>query len=174
MRECSLPAAPASLAARSLAACVAAILELDPAEVPCPSDGDAWQAVDHWLATRNLAPVAVRDPESFQWGGFWIARFAEPYVVMAGTPSGLVWAPAGTGAAADAAVVEGFVLAAPALRLDADPVRVSGTVVGVFRAAAADAPIETLAAAVLVAGVGVVGDRYATGLGRFSRPRPGT
>ncbi len=121
MRECPLPDAPGcSLAARSLAACIAAILEVPPGDVPCPVAHEPLEAVGSYLATRNLGLVPVADAESFQWADWWLARMAgaggraaEPYVVMAGTPSGLVWAPAGTGAPAGAPVREGWVLAQP-------------------------------------------------------------
>jgi MOSC domain-containing protein YiiM len=46
--------------------------------------------------------------------------------------------------------------------------RRQGTVVALFRAPAADAPMEALTEARLLAGVGLEGDRYALGLGRFA------
>ena len=135
-------AAGCSLAARTLAACVAAILEVPVDEVPCTVARDPFAPVTWWLATRSLGLVAVADAESFQWGGWWIARMAgadgrpaEPFVVMAGLPSGLVWAPAGTGAAPAAPVREGWVLAPPQLTAHTPDGRVAGVVEGLFRAA---------------------------------------
>jgi hypothetical protein len=119
--------------------------------------------------------VPVADAESFQWGGWWIARMtgpgglpAEPFVVMAGLPSGLVWAPAGTGAPAGALVREGWVLAPPQLAARPPDGRERGVVEGLYRATASAGPMESLARVALGAGVGVEGDRYATGKGRFS------
>ena len=86
---------------------------------------------------------------------------------MAGLPSGLVWAPAGTGAPAGAPVREGWVLAPPVLGAHGPT--------GASRASSRPSaglrprgPMESLTRATLVAGVGVEGDRYATGRGRFS------
>jgi MOSC domain-containing protein YiiM len=176
VRECELPeAAGCSLAARTLAACVAAILEVPVDEVPCTVARDPFAPVTWWLATRSLGLVAVADAESFQWGGWWIARLAgadgrsaEPFVVMAGLPSGLVWAPAGTGAPPAAPVREGWVLAPPQLSAHTPDGRTAGVVEGLFRAAASAGAMESLARVALIAGVGVEGDRYAAGRGRFS------
>ena len=178
MRECALPRSAAPLATRTLLACIAAILEIDAETIPCAPEGSPWPRLSWWLATRNLAAVPVRDAGKFQWAGFWIARrgdaadaAAGDHVLMAGTPSGIVWEPGGP-AAEDAAIAEGWVLAPP------DPGRAAhrvggsrhGTVAGIFRAAASDGAMESLASARLLAGVGLEGDRYALGLGRFSGP----
>jgi hypothetical protein len=176
VRECPLPEAPGcSLAARSLAACLAGILEVAVDEVPCSVARDPFEPVAWWLATRNLGLVPVADAEGFQWGGWWLARMqgadgrpAEPFVVMAGVPSGLVWAPAGTGAPTGAPVCEGWALAPPLLWGHAADGRVAGVVEGLFRAGDSTVPMEALPRAALVAGSGVEGDRYAAGRGRFS------
>ena len=176
MRECSLPEAPGtSVAARSLAACLAGILEVPVEDVPCTVARDPFEPVGWWLATRNLGLVPVADAEAFHWGGWWIARMeatggrpAEPFVVMAGLPSGLVWAPAGTGAPEAAPVREGWVLAPPVLHGHAPDGRTAGVVEGLCRAPASTAPMEALERVALTAGVGVEGDRYAGGRGRFS------
>ncbi len=176
MRECPLPEAPGtSLAARSLAACLAGILEVPVDDVPCTVGRDPFEPVGWWLASRNLGLVPVADAEAFHWGGWWIARMeatggrsAEQFVVMAGLPSGLVWAPAGTGAPAGVPVREGWVLAPPVLGGHEPDGRVAGVVEALCRAATSTAPMESLTRATLVAGVGVEGDRYATGRGRFS------
>jgi hypothetical protein len=47
----------------------------------------------------------------------------------------------------------------------------SGRVVGLFTAAKAGAPMESRDTVVVEAGVGIVGDRYASGLGQWSDPR---
>jgi hypothetical protein len=177
MRETALPEGDAPLAARSLAACLAAILELPVEDVPCSETDDATALVAPWLATRNLALVPVLDAESFQWGGWWIARLSdrsgepgEDFVVMAGTPSGLVWAPArpDTDAVVSVEVAEGWVLAPPALALDRSGERRSGIVEGLYRARASGVPMESLESVLLLQGAGVDGDRYSSGHGRFS------
>jgi hypothetical protein len=176
MRECPLPDAPGcSLAARSLTACIAAVLEVPPQDVPCAVAHDPLEAVGVYLATRNLGLVPVADAGSFQWAGWWLARMtaddgraAEPFVLMAGTPSGLVWAPAGTGAPDGAPVREGWVLAQPLLHGHAPDGRRDGVVEGLYRATASAGPMESLDRAVLIAGSGLEGDRYTTGRGRFS------
>lgn len=179
MRETALPEGRAPLGARSLAACIAAILEVPVEEVPCPEEGDAIAAVGPWLATRNLAFVPVLGAERFQWGGWWIARLrdssgepTEDFVVMAGTPSGIVWEPgrSNTGAAASVEVAEGWVLAPPALVLDRSGKRRSGVVEGLYRARASGEPMEPLEHVLLLEGHGVEGDRYSSGRGRFSAP----
>ena len=166
MRECPLPENGAPLSSRTLAACVAAILEVPVETVPCPAEGSPWPQLGWWLLTRNLAPVPVRDPKTFQWGGWWIARRGEVHVLMAGLPSGIVWEPAP--APDQDELLEGWVLAPPALPLPRDPSRRRGTVAGIFRAAASDGAMDSLDRARLLAGVGVEGDRYALGAGRFS------
>jgi hypothetical protein len=176
VRECPLPDAPGcSVGARSLAACIAGILEVPVEDVPCTVARDPFAPVAWWLATRSLGLVPVADAESFQWGGWWIARMAgpdglaaEPFVVMAGLPSGLVWAPAGTGAPVAAPVREGWVLAPPQLGARPPDGREAGVVEGLYRATASAGPMESLERVALGAGVGVEGDRYATGKGRFS------
>jgi len=176
MHECPLPEAPGcSLAARSLAACLAGILEVGVDDVPCTVARDPFEPVGWWLATRNLGLVPIADAEGFQWGGWWLARMqgaggrpAEPFVVMAGVPSGLAWAPAGTGAPSGAPVCEGWALAPPLLWGHAPDGRVTGVVEGLFRAGTSTAPMEALPRAALIAGSGVEGDRYAAGRGRFS------
>ena len=176
MRECALPRNAAPLATRTLVACIAAILEVDVEAIPCPSEGNPWPRLSWWLATRALAVVPVCEVGKFQWAGFWIARrgpAADPgagdHVLMAGTPSGVIWEPGGP-AAESAAVVEGWVLARPELGLPAlrGSERQRGTVAGIFRTAASDGAMESLASARLIAGVGIEGDRYALGRGKFS------
>ncbi len=169
MRTVELPAAAgATLETRSLVACLAAILDEPVDALPCTTD-DPRRRINEALATRGLALVPVRDPERFQWGGWWLARFVAdgPYVVMAGTPSAVVFAPAGTGASAAAPVLEGLVPARPALTLPRDATRTRGVVEALFRSAAPDARMERLDVAVVGAN-GIEGDRYAAGTGHFS------
>jgi hypothetical protein len=175
MRPCDLPSGTAApVSTRSLVACLAAVLEVDPGTLPCPPDGDPWPALGEALATHGLGVVPVRDPAGFSWGGWWVARLADGsgapadrYVVLAGTPSDVVFAPAGTGAAPGAPVAEGWVPTRPALDLPGDPQRVAGVVEALFRAAGPGRPPEALAVAE-VGLPGITGDRYAAGAGHFS------
>lgn len=169
MRPAPLPDVDAPLAARALAACVASILEVEPASLIAPGEPDPWPRIGEALAARGLAVVPVRDPGTFQWGGWWLARNVDdgPWTVRAGTPSAVVHAPAGLGAPEGSRPVEGWVVARPALDLPRDPSRTAGVVEALFRAAAAAAPMERLAAAE-VGPAGLAGDRYAAGIGHFS------
>ena len=86
---------------RSVAASLAAILEIDVAEVPVP-DGDhpepftVWR---NWLAQRALGLVPIAEPAGFSWPGPWIAllRAADGDgrvgAVAFGAPPGLAWHP---------------------------------------------------------------------------------
>lgn len=170
MTDADDTAAPRSRDNTTFALCLAEILQADLAEVPSAPEGLGLDGIGYWLAARNLALIPVRDPASFQWAGWWIARMAggDGYVVMAGTPSDVAWVPPKTERGAGG-VIEGWVVAAPALALphrDARP----GTIEAIFRFPASDAPEVVLKEARLIAGVGVEGDRYALGTGHFSEP----
>lgn len=171
MRPVPLADGSAPLASRTLVACIASILEVDAIDVAPPDLADPWPLVTERLATRGLAVVPVRDPGSFQWGGWWLGRHAAdgPWSVLAGTPSAVVHAP---GAVEDGRLpagppVEGLVVARPALELPRDPDRVSGVVDALFRADGPAAAPERLTAAAVDAR-GIEGDRYAAGTGHFS------
>src|SRR4051812_49656737 len=60
---------------RSVAACLAAILELDPAEVPIPDERhpEPWTVWGQWLALRGLGLVPIDAPAGFSWPGPWLA-----------------------------------------------------------------------------------------------------
>lgn len=151
----------------SFSICLAEILKKRLDDIPIASSGLGLEGIGYWLAAQNLALIPVRDPVSFQWAGWWIARLAggDGYVVMAGTPSGVAWVPAGVVAGAGE-VVEGWVIAAPALAL---PLRNAntGTIEAIYRFADSGAPAERMPSARLIAGVGIEGDRYALGKGHF-------
>lgn len=174
VRPVPLPDGPAPVETRSLVACVASILEVEAGDLAVTDDGDPWPRLTEALAGRGLAIVPVRDPGSFQWGGWWLARFAAggPWSVLAGTPSAVVHAPGGTGVPGGSAPVEGLVVARPALELPRDHARVRGVVEAVFRAGESADPMERLAEAAVGAS-GVAGDRYAMGRGHFS-PKGGS
>ena len=60
---------------RSVAACLASILEIDVGDVPLPDDGHPapWTVWRNWLAQRGLGLVPIADPASFDWPGPWLA-----------------------------------------------------------------------------------------------------
>src|SRR3954454_10350008 len=88
---------------RSVAACLASILELDVAEVPLPDEQhpQPWMVWRQWLTRRGLGLVPVADPASFEWPGTWLAllRAADGdghvCAVAFGVPPGLAWTPLG-------------------------------------------------------------------------------
>jgi hypothetical protein len=179
--EVLAPPGPAPADVRSFAACLASILELDPAIVPAPARGDAGRARREWLAGRGLGLVPVTAPARFEWPGPWIARLgaadgSRPAVVMFGVPSGIVWDPLGRPGAAAEPRVEGSVVAAldpletVALPVPApeEPAELTGRVRAVLVASRAEAPMTVLEEAHAVAARGLEGDRYARGAGTFS------
>jgi hypothetical protein len=160
---------------RSVAACLAAILELDTAEVPLP-DADhpePWTAWRMWLARRGLGLVPIATPRGFGWPGPWIALLRGGVAAVAyGTPpGGLAWAPLG-GRFDD--VEAGYVVAPYDAALwrpaERGAARTSGRVEALAVAPAAEAPMARVEAATALAGRGLEGDRYAAGHGTFSNP----
>jgi MOSC domain len=160
---------------RSVAACLAGILEVETDEVPAPAAGhpEPWTEWRMWLARRGLGLVPVDRPREFGWPGPWIAllRGGTAAVAYGTPPGGLAWAPLG-GEFED--VEGGYVIApydaalwAPAGR----PVtRTSGRVEAIAVAAAAEAPMALVDEATARAGQGLEGDRYVGGAGTFSNP----
>ena len=147
--------------------CLAEILKANLDDIPAASSGIGLDGIGYWLAAQNLALIPVHGPASFQWAGWWIGRLAggDGYVVMAGTPSGVAWVPAGViGGSGD--VIEGWVIAPPALKLPARDAR-HGTVEAIYRYADSGVSGELIPSARLMAGVGIEGDRYALGRGHF-------
>ena len=160
---------------RSVAACLAAILELETGEVPAPAAGhpEPWMEWRMWLARRGLGLVPIDAPREFGWPGPWLALLNGGTAAVAyGTPpGGLAWAPLG-GSFED--VEAGYVIApfdaalwAP---VDLAAARTSGTVEAIAVAAAAEAPMTLVPEATARAGRGLEGDRYADGAGTFSNP----
>src|SRR4051812_14140507 len=86
---------------RSVAASLAAILELDVADVPVPDERhpEPWTVWTQWLAQRGLGLVPIADPESFNWPGPWLAVLAgrdeddDVGAVAFGSPPGIAWKP---------------------------------------------------------------------------------
>ena len=60
---------------RSVAASIAAILEIDAGEVPVPDERhpEPWTVWNQWLALRGLGLVAIDTPARFNWPGPWLA-----------------------------------------------------------------------------------------------------
>jgi MOSC domain-containing protein YiiM len=166
---------------RSVAACLAAILDLPVADVPLPDATDPWTVWRVWLATRGLGLVPVDEPAAFNWPGPWIALLDgdgdgdEPVAALAfGSPPGIVWRPLG-GEAPLEAVAAGYAVAPHDIALWA-PAAVAaapaatGRVELVALAEAASAPMRVVERATARAGRGLEGDRYFDGAGTFSNP----
>ena len=163
----------------SVAACLAAILEIDVAEVPVPAAGHPapWTVWRNWLAQRGLGLVPIADPGRFDWPGPWLAvlRGEDRRVcaVAYGPPSTIAWHPLG-GPETFADVEAGYVVAAADVALWAplprDSARTAGRVVAITIAAEAEGPIELVAEVAAHAGRGLEGDRYHEGRGTFSKP----
>lgn len=164
---------------RSGVACLAAILELDAAEVPVPpaDHPDPWTAWRNWLAERGLGLVPVADPAGFSWAGPWLAILRgegrRVCAVAYGPPSTIAWHPFG-GPETFADVEAGYVVAPADVALwspaERAVTRTAGRVESIALAAAAEARIELVGDAVAHAGRGLVGDRYHEGRGTFSDP----
>lgn len=164
---------------RSVVACLAAILEIDPAEVPSPpaEHPEPWTVWRNWLGQRGQGLVPIQQPSRFDWPGPWLALLSsdvaggEIAAVAFGAPPGLAWHPLG-GPETFEAVVAGYVVApvrparwtAPAVSAGAG----AGRVEAVAIAPGAEAAAVLVAEARAVAGRGLEGDRYFDGRGTFS------
>jgi MOSC domain-containing protein YiiM len=168
--------------ARSVAACLAAILEVGVADVPLPDAGDPWTVWRGWLGTRGLGLVPVSDPGAFSWPGPWIALLGDgdgdggggPVAALAfGSPPGLIWHPLGDEQPFEA-VVGGFAVAPHDVALwrpeTTGAPAATGRVVLISVAEAATAPMRVVDRATARAGRGLEGDRYFDGAGTFSDP----
>jgi MOSC domain-containing protein YiiM len=178
VRTPPLPTSSAPLQ-RSVAACLAAILELDAGEVPVPEEGhpEPWTVWRNWLAQRGLGLVPISEPATFDWPGPWLvllrAADGEGRVaaVAFGAPPGLAWSPLG-GPETFAAVELGYVIAPADVALwtpsRAAAPRGVGSVEAVVVAAEAEAPMVPVDRAMARAGRGLEGDRYFDRRGTFS------
>jgi MOSC domain-containing protein YiiM len=164
---------------RSVAACLASILELDVAEVPLPDEQhpQPWTVWRQWLGQRGLGLVPIADPANFNWPGPWLAmvRAADGEgsvgAVAFGAPPGLAWSPLGGPETFDA-VDAGYVVAPADVALwqpsaDGAP-RGAGTVQAIVIAPEAEAAMHRVDRAVARAGRGLEGDRYFDKRGTFS------
>jgi MOSC domain-containing protein YiiM len=162
-------------AERSLAACLASLLELELGAIPPPGEAPLLVAMRQWLAERGLGLVAVADPQTFAWAGHWITQLTDDdgtdrHVLMFGVPSGVVFDPLGLPEDAPGELRAGYVLATlQPPRPDPAPTPiVGGRVEAIFVATEAGAPMRRLDEVSAIAGRGLEGDRYAAGRGTFS------
>lgn len=183
MREVPLPPPDLPPLQRSAIAAIAAILELDPQDVPIPgTDHPApWTVWRNWLAGRGLGLVPVHDPASFNWPGPWIALLRtdedgrDVAAVAFGLPPDLAWSPL-AGPQTFGAVRAGYVIAPadPALWARPAPFAVAtrdaGRVELIALTGAAKAPMTVVPQATARAGRGLEGDRYFGARGTFSDP----
>jgi hypothetical protein len=173
VRTAALPPDDLPPLSRSVAACLAAILELETDQVPAPpaDHPEPWTAWRVWLAGRGLGLVPIAEPREFGWPGAWIAILSGDRAAVAyGTPpGGLAWAPLG---GRFEEMEAGYALAPHHLtaRGDGAPGRTRGTVEALALAPRAEAPMALVEAAAALAGRGLEGDRYADGAGTFSNP----
>ena len=164
---------------RSVAACLASILELDVADVPLPEERhpEPWTVWRNWLAQRGLGFVPISEPARFNWPGPWLAVLrasgGDGYVgaVAFGAPPGLAWNPLAGPETFDA-VERGYVVAPADVALwapssTAAPRR-AGRVEAVLVAPDPEAAMVPIAAAVARPGRGLEGDRYFDQRGTFS------
>jgi MOSC domain-containing protein YiiM len=164
---------------RSVAACLASILELDVAEVPVPDAGhpQPWTVWRNWLGQRALGLVPIADPASFNWPGPWLAilRATDGQgrigAVAFGAPPGLAWSPLGGPETFDA-VELGYMIAPADVALWAPSSvaasRSAGTVEAIVVAPEAEALTVHVDRAMARAGRGLEGDRYFHQRGTFS------
>ena len=158
-----------------LRACIAEMLRA-PAPVP---EGDPLLFFKHWLAERNLGLVPIEDAATFSWPGQWLAQVrgddGDHAVVMFGSPSGPWLDPAG--AYEHGAIEAGWMLTPLDLHLPTaapgSAVAGEGSVAALLIAEEAEAPLLSVDDVAAVAGLGLEGDRYASGRGTFSGPGRG-
>jgi MOSC domain-containing protein YiiM len=164
---------------RSVAACLASILELDVAAVPLPGERhpQPWTVWRQWLGQRGLGLVPIADPANFDWPGPWLAmaRAADGDgcvgAVAFGAPPGLAWSPLGGPETFDAVDV-GYLIAPADVAFWEPSIDVAarnpGTVEAIVLAPEAEGTMHQVGRAVARAGRGLEGDRYFDKRGTFS------
>jgi MOSC domain-containing protein YiiM len=177
MRAVTPPPSGARLQ-RSVAASLAAILEIDRGEVPVPDERhpEPWTVWTQWLALRGLGLVPIAEPKRFNWPGPWLAVLAgrddeAVGAVAFGSPPGIAWKPFDGPETFDA-VQAGYVIAPADVALwsssrPAPPSR-AGRVEAIVIAPDAEAPMVRVESAVARADRGLEGDRYFDKRGTFS------
>ena len=173
------PPASSARMQRSVAACLASILEVDVVEVPVPDEQhpEPWTVWRNWLAQRALGLVPVAEPVGFNWPGPWLAllRAADGEgmvgAVAFGAPPGVAWHPLG-GPETFEAVELGYVIAPADVALWAPSsdaaTRRRGSVTAIVVAPEAEGMMVTVQRALARAGRGLEGDRYFDHRGTFS------
>ena len=173
------PPASSARMQRSVASCLASILEVDVVEVPVPDEQhpEPWTVWRNWLAQRALGLVPVAEPVGFNWPGPWLAllRAADGEgmvgAVAFGAPPGLAWHPLG-GPETFEAVELGYVIAPADVALWAPSsdaaTRRHGSVTAIVVAPEAEGMMVTVQRALARAGRGLEGDRYFDHRGTFS------
>jgi MOSC domain-containing protein YiiM len=164
---------------RSVAACLASILEIDVAEVPVPEAEHpepltVWR---NWLAQRGLGLVPISEAATFNWPGPWLALLraddGDGHIgaVAFGAPPGVAWSPLG-GRETFAAVEAGYIVAPADVALWRPAARAApgraGTVEAIALAPDAEAVMVSVERAPARAGRGLEGDRYFDRRGTFS------
>ena len=172
MRTSELPPDDLPPLSRSVAACLAAILEIETSEVPAPpaDHPEPWTAWRVWLATRGLGLVPIARPQEFAWPGAWLALLSGDRAAVAygSPPGGLAWAPLGGEFDGRRG---GLRRRPPPPDASARPGRRErGTVEALAVAPAAEAPMALVEHADARAGRGLAGDRYFDHAGTFSNP----
>jgi MOSC domain-containing protein YiiM len=163
---------------RSIAASLAAILELDSAEVPVPEERhpEPWTVWKQWLAQRGLGLVPIAEPKRFNWPGPWLAvlrahEHGDVGAVAFGSPPGIAWKPFDGPETFDA-VQAGYAVAPADVALwtpsTAAASSLAGRVEAIVIAPQAEAPMVRLDCAVARADRGLEGDRYFDKRGTFS------
>ena len=172
MRTAALPPDDLPPLSRSVAACLAAILELETSEVPAPpaEHPEPWTAWRVWLATRGLGLAPIANPREFAWPGPWLAILHGDRAAVAygSPPGGLAWTPLG---GSFDELEAGYVVARHHLVDAPGRGHTRGTIEAIAVAPAAEAPMELVDTAVAHAGRGLVGDRYHEAAGTFSNPQ---
>jgi MOSC domain-containing protein YiiM len=163
----------------SVVAGLAAILDLDAAEVPLPEEAhpDPWVVWRNWLGQRALGLVPILEPRQFDWPGPWLAllrrREGDGHVaaVAFGSPPGIAWSPL-PGPEGFEDVERGYLVAPADVALwapTAPPAtRRAGTVEAIAIATEAEATMVRVERAMARAGKGLEGDRYFAERGTFS------
>ena len=184
MREVPLPPPAFAPLQRSVAAVLAAILELELADVPLPpaDHPQPWTVWRNWLAGRGLGLVPVLAPADFNWPGPWLALLRADEAGGAGRRGRVRIAararvePRGRepdvrrrrGRLRHRARRRGVVGATGRRRRA--PIAPADIVELLALAAAAEAPMTVVEQATARAGRGLQGDRYCDARGTFSDP----
>lgn len=169
MRLHAPPPGHESPQARSFAAAVGTILELDDVPVFPNADRMDWSS---WLGERGLGLLPIADPQRLMWPGPWIGVAEDGTAVVAfGSPPGVVFDPLESGVTVDA-IVAGYAIAPHDVALWEVPprgeTRVDGRVELLVLADSAAGPLRSVERVEAVPGRGLRGDRYFEGAGTFS------